>query len=113
MSPRPRIHCLRLCLGMSWVQIFVQLNIHGVADLLTVLRLKVLTLRHPKSPNINIIVHVWDDLEQVVKGHHIASTNLTELWTALANIWQVIPLERFQKYVESMIRLVAAIMKAR
>ncbi|GFX04374.1 hypothetical protein TNCV_3975211 [Trichonephila clavipes] len=40
-----------------------------------------------------------------VYGHHTAPTNLTELWTALANIWQVIPVERFQKLVESMLRL--------
>ncbi|GFW23196.1 ANK_REP_REGION domain-containing protein [Trichonephila clavipes] len=48
-----------------------------------------------------------------MKGYHTASTNLTELWTPLANIWQVIPVERFQKLIESMPRLVAAIIKAR
>ncbi|GFW82428.1 transposable element Tcb2 transposase [Trichonephila clavipes] len=47
-----------------------------------------------------------------VKGYHIAREDLTELWTALANIWQVIPVERFQK-VESMPRRVAAVIKAR
>ncbi|GFT65568.1 techylectin-5A [Trichonephila clavipes] len=40
--------------------------------------------------------------EQVLKGHHIAPTNLTELRTALANIWYVIPVECVQKLVESM-----------
>ncbi|GFV43557.1 hypothetical protein TNCV_1690011 [Trichonephila clavipes] len=49
----------------------------------------------------------------VLPGHHTASTNLTELWTALAHIWQVIPAERFQKLVESMIGRVAAVIKAR
>ncbi|GFT60081.1 uncharacterized protein TNCV_2687531 [Trichonephila clavipes] len=48
-----------------------------------------------------------------VKGHHAAPTKLTELWTALANIWRVIPVERFQKLVESMSRRVAAVIKAR
>ncbi|GFW15297.1 hypothetical protein TNCV_3740011 [Trichonephila clavipes] len=35
--------------------------------------------------------------------------NLTELWTALANIWQVIPVESFQKLVVSMPRRVVAV----
>ncbi|GFW21356.1 hypothetical protein TNCV_1531811 [Trichonephila clavipes] len=34
------------------------------------------------------------------------------LLTDLANIWQVIPMERFQKLVESMPRRVAAVIKA-
>ncbi|GFS70188.1 hypothetical protein TNCV_1067091 [Trichonephila clavipes] len=38
--------------------------------------------------------------------------NLTELWTTLAYIGQVIPVEHFQKLVESMPRRVAAIIKA-
>ncbi|GFV63850.1 transposable element Tcb2 transposase [Trichonephila clavipes] len=54
-----------------------------------------------RSPDLNPIDHLWDVLEQVVKGHRTAPTNLTELWTALANIWQVIPIELFQKLVES------------
>ncbi|GFW84747.1 hypothetical protein TNCV_1814771 [Trichonephila clavipes] len=54
-----------------------------------------------------------DVLEQSVKSHHTAPTNLTEVGTALANILKVIPLDRFQKHVESMPRRVAAIIKAR
>ncbi|GFY16924.1 hypothetical protein TNCV_3689821 [Trichonephila clavipes] len=50
--------------------------------------------------------------KQGMKCHHIAPTNLTELWTALANIWQDFPVQRFQKLVESMPRRVAANMKA-
>ncbi|GFT99496.1 uncharacterized protein TNCV_3239431 [Trichonephila clavipes] len=56
---------------------------------------------------------IMDVLEQGVKGHPTASTNLTELRIALANIWQVIPVERFQKLVESTPRRVAAVFKAR
>ncbi|GFY27938.1 hypothetical protein TNCV_4562921 [Trichonephila clavipes] len=48
-----------------------------------------------------------------VKGHRPAPTNHTELRTALANIWQVMPVERFQKLVESMCRRMEAIIKAR
>ncbi|GFW20165.1 transposable element Tc1 transposase [Trichonephila clavipes] len=38
-----------------------------------------------KSPDLNPIEHLWNILEQGGKGHHTASTNLTVLWTALAN----------------------------
>ncbi|GFW42802.1 uncharacterized protein TNCV_473921 [Trichonephila clavipes] len=48
-----------------------------------------------------------------VKGYHTVPTNLTELWTTLANTWQVIPLERFQKLVESMLFRVSTVIKAR
>ncbi|GFX03558.1 uncharacterized protein TNCV_4751431 [Trichonephila clavipes] len=64
----------------------------------------------PRSPDLNPIVHLWDVLEQGVKCHPTAPTNLTELWTALANIWQV---ERFQKLVESMLHSVETVIKAR
>ncbi|GFS78679.1 transposable element Tc1 transposase [Trichonephila clavipes] len=62
----------------------------------------------PRSPDLNPIKHLWKVLEQGVKGHHTSSTDLTELWIVLANIWQVIPVERFQKLVESIPRSVAA-----
>ncbi|GFU98569.1 hypothetical protein TNCV_3654001 [Trichonephila clavipes] len=52
-----------------------------------------------------------DPVCQGEKGHHTAPTNLAELWTASANIWQVIPVERSQNFVESMTR--AAVIKAR
>ncbi|GFT16641.1 transposable element Tcb2 transposase [Trichonephila clavipes] len=67
----------------------------------------------PRIPDLNPIEHLWDVSGQGVKGHHTAPTNLTELWKALANIWQVIPIEGFQKLVESMPRHVAAVIKAR
>ncbi|GFT14069.1 hypothetical protein TNCV_3641531 [Trichonephila clavipes] len=52
-------------------------------------------------------------LKQSVKSHHTEPTNLTELYTALANIWQIILVERFKKLVESMSHLAAAVFKAR
>ncbi|GFV42151.1 DDE_3 domain-containing protein [Trichonephila clavipes] len=67
----------------------------------------------PKSPDENPIEHLPDGLEQSVKCHHTVPTKLNELWTALANIWQVISVEHFQKLVESMPRRVVAIIKAR
>ncbi|GFY07826.1 hypothetical protein TNCV_4287621 [Trichonephila clavipes] len=52
-------------------------------------------------------------LEQGVKGHQTEPTNLTELYTALANMRQVLPVECFQKLVESMPRRVVAVIMAR
>ncbi|GFX01087.1 transposable element Tcb2 transposase [Trichonephila clavipes] len=60
-----------------------------------------------RSPELNPIEHLWNVLGQGIKGHHTAPTNLTELGIALANIWQVIPVEHFQKLVESMPRRLA------
>ncbi|GFT25185.1 transposable element Tcb2 transposase [Trichonephila clavipes] len=69
--------------------------------------------RPPRSPDLNPIENLWDVLEQDVKGNHTAPTNLTELWTALANIWQVNPMEPFQKFVEPIPRRGAVIIKVR
>ncbi|GFT31493.1 transposable element Tcb2 transposase [Trichonephila clavipes] len=66
----------------------------------------------PRIPDLNPIEHLSDVLEQSVKGNHTAPTKLTELWAALANMWQVILVERFQKLVESMPNRVAAVIKA-
>ncbi|GFX83456.1 transposable element Tcb2 transposase [Trichonephila clavipes] len=59
-----------------------------------------------RSPNLNHIDHLWYVLEQGIKGYHTAPKNFTELWTALANIGQVLPVKRFQKFVKSMSRRV-------
>ncbi|GFU04528.1 uncharacterized protein TNCV_1515821 [Trichonephila clavipes] len=59
------------------------------------------------------VEHIYDVLEQGVKSHHTPPTNLSELWTVLANIWQIIPVGRFQKLVQSMPRRVAAVIKVR
>ncbi|GFX71335.1 transposable element Tcb2 transposase [Trichonephila clavipes] len=67
----------------------------------------------PRSPDMDPIEHLWDVFELGVKGHRTAPTNLTELWTALANIWQVILVESFQKLVEYMPRRVVAAIKVR
>ena len=49
----------------------------------------------PRSRYLNPIEHLWDVFKQGMKSHHTAPTKPTELGTALFNIWQVIPLERF------------------
>ncbi|GBN70800.1 hypothetical protein AVEN_172431-1 [Araneus ventricosus] len=66
----------------------------------------------PRSPDLNSLEHLWDVLEKGVKVHQTTPATLTELWTALADVWQAIPVERFRKLAESMPRRVAAVIKA-
>ncbi|GFT32448.1 uncharacterized protein TNCV_4484521 [Trichonephila clavipes] len=68
---------------------------------------------HDGSIMVWVLFGIFDVLEYDVKDHHTTLTNLTEVWTDLVNIWQVIPVERFQKRVESMPRRVAAFIKDR
>ncbi|GBN10774.1 Transposable element Tcb2 transposase [Araneus ventricosus] len=63
--------------------------------------------------DLNLIGHLWDVLEKGVKAHHTTPATLTELWTALADVWQAIPVERFRKLVEFIPRRMAAVIKAR
>ncbi|GBM01549.1 Transposable element Tc1 transposase [Araneus ventricosus] len=63
----------------------------------------------PGRPDLNPIEHLWDVLEKGVKAHHTTPATLTELWTALADVWQAILVERFSKLVESMPRRLAAL----
>ncbi|GBN46481.1 Transposable element Tcb2 transposase [Araneus ventricosus] len=66
-----------------------------------------------RSPDLNPIEHLWDVLEKGVKAHHTTPATRTELWTALADVWQAIPVQRFHKLGESMPRHVAVVIKAR
>ncbi|GFY22885.1 transposable element Tcb2 transposase [Trichonephila clavipes] len=65
------------------------------------------------SSDLNPVEHLWDVLEQGGKGYYTAPMNFTELWIALANIWQVIPVESLQKLVEYMPRRVTDVIKGR
>ncbi|GFY07696.1 reverse transcriptase domain-containing protein [Trichonephila clavipes] len=56
-------------------------------------------------------VALWGIFERDEKGYHTSPTILTKLWTALANIWLVIPVKLFQKLVESMSHRVAVVIK--
>ncbi|GFX13173.1 transposable element Tcb2 transposase [Trichonephila clavipes] len=49
----------------------------------------------PRILKLNYIELLGNVLEQGIEGHHIATMNLIELWTGLANIWH------FQKFVKS------------
>ncbi|GBM51226.1 DNA polymerase alpha subunit B [Araneus ventricosus] len=65
----------------------------------------------PRSPELNPIEHLWDVLEKGLKAYRTTPATLTELWIALAYVWQAIPVERFRKLVESIPRRMAAVIK--
>ncbi|GBM64932.1 hypothetical protein AVEN_66124-1 [Araneus ventricosus] len=65
-----------------------------------------------RNPDLNHIAHLWDVLEKGVKAYHATPVILTELWTALADVWQAIPVESFRKLV-SIPHRVAVVIKAR
>ncbi|GFV79463.1 transposable element Tcb2 transposase [Trichonephila clavipes] len=100
-AARVAMNCLTACQTLPWPARSPDLSsIEHVWDMMG------------RSPDLNLMEHLWNNWEQGVKCHHTAPTNFTELCTALANIRQVIPVERFQKLVESMPRRVAAVIKA-
>ncbi|GFX97148.1 transposable element Tcb2 transposase [Trichonephila clavipes] len=66
----------------------------------------------PRCSDINPTKYLLDVSEQGVKDDHTAPTNLTEFWIAVANIRLGIPVERFQKFVQSMLRRGAAVIKS-
>ncbi|GBM29445.1 Transposable element Tcb2 transposase [Araneus ventricosus] len=70
----------------------------------------VMNLPH-RSPDLNAIEHFWYVLEKGLKAHHTTPATLTELWTALADVWQAIPVRNFRIPVESMPRRMAAVIK--
>ncbi|GFW73451.1 transposable element Tcb2 transposase [Trichonephila clavipes] len=67
----------------------------------------------PRNPDVYHIQYTWDVLKQNVKCHHTAPMNCTEVWTAVTNIREIIPVEHFRKLFESILRRVAAAIKVR
>ena len=39
------------------------------------------------TPNMNIIKHVWDELDHCVHCHNLLPYNVNELWAALEEEW--------------------------
>ncbi|GFV21080.1 hypothetical protein TNCV_1568761 [Trichonephila clavipes] len=75
------------------------------------LRRIVRSLRSQKLAQITTQLNDGASPTVCVKDYHTASTNHTELWTVLANIWQVTPVKLFQKLAESMLHRVVAVIK--
>ena len=66
-----------------------------------------------KSPDINPIEHLWDNLDKRIRRRQNPPTNVNELRTALLEEWNNIPQDDINKLVLSMRRRCQAVADAR
>ena len=66
----------------------------------------------PKSPDMNIIEHVWDALQRAVQKRSPPPLTAMELWTALQDSWCHLLPGYIQTLVQSMIRRAAVLVRA-
>jgi hypothetical protein len=67
----------------------------------------------PSSPDMNIIEHVWDRLDHMVRARYPLPTNEEQLWVALQEEWANMDEEFIAHLYESMARRVRALYKAK
>ncbi len=67
----------------------------------------------PQSPDLNPIEHLWDVVEQDIRIMDVQLTNLQQLRDAIMSIWTKISEECFQHLVESMPRIIKAVLKTK
>ncbi len=67
----------------------------------------------PQSPDLNPIEHLWDVVEREIRIMDVQPTNLQKLRDAIMSIWTKISEECFQHLVESMLRRIKAVLKAK
>jgi transposase len=65
------------------------------------------------SPDMNPIEHVWAYLDQQLRSRPILPTNREELWKALQEEWEQIPIEFITKLYDSMPDRVNTLLKAK
>ena len=66
-----------------------------------------------RSPDMNIIEHVWNQLDALVRARNPLPRNKEELWVALQEEWTNFPKAALDKLYKSMPTRVAALLKAR
>ena len=66
-----------------------------------------------KSPDLNPIEHLWDQLDRRVRQRQQVPRTLRELAAALQEEWRRIPQERIQRLIRSVPRRVQAVIRAR
>ncbi len=64
----------------------------------------------PRSPDLNPIEHLWDVVEREIRIMDVQPTNLQQLRDAIMSIWTKISDECFQHLVESMPRIIKAVL---
>lgn len=66
-----------------------------------------------RSPDLNPIEHLWDELKTKVRARYPAPTLIAELRVALSEEWDDIPQERVKHLIKSMKNRLEAVLKSR
>ena len=66
-----------------------------------------------QSPDLNPIEHLWGCLKRRLAEHENFPIGIYELWERVQVEWERIPVEECQKLIESMPRMVQAVLNAK
>ncbi|GFX03650.1 QLQ domain-containing protein [Trichonephila clavipes] len=66
-----------------------------------------------QSPDLNPIVHLWDELELRFRSQPNRPSSLQALTSAVMDAWKGIPMVTYQKLVESLLKRVQAVIHAK
>ncbi|KAG1489733.1 hypothetical protein G6F49_011457 [Rhizopus delemar] len=68
----------------------------------------------PQSPDLNPIEHMWAHLKrELFHSYETPPSSMHELWECIGQTWYAISKEECQKYIESMPKRCAAVIKAK
>ncbi|KAJ4428776.1 hypothetical protein ANN_25769 [Periplaneta americana] len=66
-----------------------------------------------RSPDLNLIEHLWDELDRRFRSREMRSTSIVQLTAMLQEKWRRMPVDILHKLVESMPDRVAAVIATR
>ncbi|GFS84185.1 transposable element Tc1 transposase [Trichonephila clavipes] len=66
-----------------------------------------------QSPDLNLIEHLWDELQRRLRSQPNRPSPLQALISAVMNVWKAIPMVTYQKFVESLPKRVQAVIYAK
>jgi transposase len=67
----------------------------------------------PQSADLNPIEHMWNELDRRIRKRHKLPTSKDDLWEAIKEEWEAIPLEFVRKLFETMPERVKDVRKAK